>query len=175
LLDVSRLRAGRLTVHKAPEDLVEICRAIVESKKPTLTSHDVVLETELPSIIAEVDGDRIHQVIDNLVGNAIKYTDAGRITVHIGQGAPDGAIRIQVSDQGRGIAPRDRDALFTPFYRLRSAAESAVPGLGLGLYITRELVEAHDGTISIDEAPGGGARFTITLPPSESAASRLSA
>lgn len=175
LLDVSRLRAGRLTVHKAPEDLVEVCRAIVESKRPTLTTHEVVLEADPPSIIAEVDGDRIHQVIDNLVGNAIKYTDSGRITVRIGEAEPGGAIQIQVLDQGQGIAPRDRDALFTPFYRLRSASESAVPGLGLGLYITRELVEAHDGTIVIDEAPGGGARFTITLPPSVSPASRLSA
>ena len=164
LLDVSRLRAGRLTVHRAPGDLVELCRAIVEAKQATHDTHEVVLETSLPSVVAMIDADRIQQVIDNLVSNAIKYTEGGRITVRIVDAPERGAITIEVMDEGQGIPPAEREALFTPFHRLRAAAESAVPGLGLGLYITRELVQAHGGTIAVGDAPGGGARFTITLP-----------
>jgi len=175
LLDVSRLRAGRLQVRRERVDLVEICRAIVDSKRTTVDSHQIALETDLRSLPADMDGDRIHQVIDNLVGNAIKYTDAGTVTVRLEELTPGGDVRIRVSDQGHGISARERESLFTPFYRSRSANESAVPGLGLGLYICRELVEAHDGTITVDDAPGGGARFTVTLPRSLPASERLTA
>jgi signal transduction histidine kinase len=77
---------------------------------------------------------------------------------------PEDMIRITVSDEGQGIPARERESLFTAFYRARSANESAVPGLGLGLYIVRELVTAHDGTISVDESPSGGARFIVEIP-----------
>jgi signal transduction histidine kinase len=175
LLDVSRLRAGRLQVRRERVDLVDICRTIIESKRTTVDTHQFALETTLSSLAADVDGDRIHQVIDNLVGNAIKYTESGRITLRLEEVAPGGDVRIQVSDQGRGITAKDREALFTPFYRTRSASESAVPGLGLGLYICRELIQAHDGTITVDDAPGGGARFTIVLPRPVPASDRLTA
>jgi signal transduction histidine kinase len=145
-------------------DVVELCRSLVESKRASQTTHKVVLDTELTSLVARMDGDRVHQIIDNLVSNAIKYTDGGTITVGLDDVKEAGDIRITVSDEGRGIPPRERESLFTAFYRARSANESAVPGLGLGLYIVRELVRAHDGSIAIDEAPGGGARFIVELP-----------
>ena len=119
--------------------------------------------TEMNSLTANMDGDRVHQIVDNLVSNAIKYTDGGTITVGLAL-EPGDDIRISVSDEGRGIPAQERDSLFTAFYRARSANESAVPGLGLGLYIVRVLVLAHNGTISVDEAAGGGARFTVKLP-----------
>jgi PAS domain S-box-containing protein len=164
LLDVSRMRAGRLRVLREEVDVVELCRSLVESKRASQTTHKVVLDTELTSLVARMDGDRVHQIIDNLVSNAIKYTDGGTITVGLDDVKEAGDIRITVSDEGRGIPPRERESLFTAFYRARSANESAVPGLGLGLYIVRELVRAHDGSIAIDEAPGGGARFIVELP-----------
>lgn len=164
LLDVSRMRAGRLTVLQEEVDLVGVCQALVESRRASQSTHDIEFVTNAESICAQLDEDRIHQVLDNLIGNAIKYTEGGTVTLSLEDREPDGLIRIQVSDQGEGIAPRDRDSLFTAFYRARSANESAVPGLGLGLYIVRELVEAHNGVISADDAPGGGARFTIDLP-----------
>lgn len=163
LLDVSRMRAGRLRVLHEDVDLVELCRSLVESKQASQSTHEVVLETELNSLTANMDGDRVHQIVDNLVSNAIKYTDGGTITVGLAL-EPGDDIRISVSDEGHGIPAQERDSLFTAFYRARSANESAVPGLGLGLYIVRELVLAHNGTISVDEATGGGARFTVKLP-----------
>ncbi len=163
LLDVSRMRAGRLRVLREDVDIVELCRALVESKGATQSTHDVILDTDLTSLTARMDGDRVHQIVDNLVSNAIKYTDGGTVTVGLAL-QPDGDIQISVSDEGFGIPQRERESLFTAFYRARSANESAVPGLGLGLYIVRELVLAHDGTITVDEAATGGARFTVELP-----------
>ena len=167
LLDVSRMRAGRLRVLRENIDVVALCRSLVESRRAGQTTHKIVLETDLTALPARMDGDRVHQIIDNLVSNAIKYTDGGTVTVGLVDLKDSGDIRITVSDEGRGIPPRERESLFTAFYRARSANESAVPGLGLGLYIVRELVRAHDGSIAIDEAPSGGARFIIDLPKDE--------
>jgi PAS domain S-box-containing protein len=163
LLDVSRMRAGRLQVLREDVDVVDVARALVESRRASQTTHEIVLETELDSLHARLDGDRIHQVVDNLVNNAIKYTPGGTITVSLKLTDED-MIRVTVDDEGRGIPARERESLFTAFYRARSANESAVPGLGLGLYIVRELVTAHDGTIDIEESPAGGARFIVEIP-----------
>lgn len=163
LLDVSRMRAGRLRVLREPVDIVEICKSVVMSRRASQTTHAVELHTDLASLPADMDGDRIHQVIDNLVGNAIKYTDGGTVTVDL-HVTDDNEIQLSVSDEGHGIPARERDSLFTAFYRARTANESAVPGLGLGLYIVRELVLAHGGTINVDESAAGGARFNVTIP-----------
>lgn len=162
LLDVSRMRAGRLSVLHEDVDMVEIASAVVESRRTSQNSHEVVLKTDLKELPARGDQDRLMQVLDNLVGNAIKYTDGGK--VEVGLSADDEHITFAISDEGRGIPERDREALFSAFYRTRDANESAVPGLGLGLYIVRELVMAHDGEIFIDDSPSGGARFNIILP-----------
>jgi PAS domain S-box-containing protein len=162
LLDVSRMRAGRLSVLHEDVDLVEITAAVVESKRASQSTHILVLQTDLEELPVRMDRDRLMQVLDNLIGNAIKYTDGGTVTVNLS--ADDAHIHITITDEGRGIPERDREPLFNAFYRTRDANESAVPGLGLGLYIVRELILAHDGTVHIDEAPGGGARFNIELP-----------
>ncbi|CAN0349334.1 unnamed protein product, partial [Phaeothamnion confervicola] len=164
LLDVSRLRSGRLTIRPTAVDLVTICRSVVDSRQAGTTDHTIVLDTELETLPASLDGDRIFQVIDNLVGNAIKYTEGGTITVALTEQPFIHRAIVTVTDEGEGIPEAERDALFTPFFRARSAAESAVPGLGLGLYICRELIEAHGGTIALDSAESGGSRFTIALP-----------
>lgn len=163
LLDVSRMRAGRLQVLRENVDVVDLCASLVESRRASQSTHQIRLDTELETLPAMLDGDRIHQVVDNLVSNAIKYTDSGTITVGLAL-TEDENIRITVDDEGRGIPPPERESLFSAFYRARSANESAVPGLGLGLYIVRELVTAHDGTISVDESPAGGARFIVEIP-----------
>lgn len=162
LLDVSRMRAGRLSVLHEDVDLVEIATAVVESKRASQSTHNVLLKTDLPELPVRMDRDRLMQVLDNLIGNAIKYTDGGSVTVELS--ADDEQIHIAITDEGRGIPERDRETLFNAFYRTRDANESAVPGLGLGLYIVRELILAHNGEIHIDDAPGGGARFNIALP-----------
>jgi len=164
LLDVSRLRAGRLRIRRTDADLVAICRAVVDSRQTSSVDHQITFRTDREELWAKVDGDRIHQVIDNLVSNALKYTERGTVVLDLASDASGRSIVIEVRDEGNGIRATDRDHLFTPFYRARSASESAVPGLGLGLYICRELIEAHDGTIAVEDAPGGGATFRIVVP-----------
>jgi signal transduction histidine kinase len=111
------------------------------------------------------DADRLQQVIDNLIGNAIKYSPVGTtIAVDVGVDDVTGEATISVQDAGPGLAEDDRERVFTAFYRTRSATESRIGGLGLGLYICRELVNAHNGTISVENGDAGGAVFTVRLP-----------
>lgn len=164
LLDVSRLRAGRLHIRCSPVDLVQLCQSVVESRNATAAEHEVVLTSSVPELVLEIDDDRIHQVLDNLVGNAVKYAPGGLVTVGIAVEGTTGDVVLSVTDEGPGIPVPDQAQLFSPFYRSRSASESAVPGLGLGLYICRELIEAHGGTITVGASPGGGAIFSIRFP-----------
>ncbi|MBA3276126.1 MAG: GAF domain-containing protein [Chloroflexia bacterium] len=167
LLDVSRLRAGRLKIVRAPTDVVGICRSVVDSWNATSTRHEVKLVTDRETEEIQIDGDRIYQVLDNLVGNAVKYANDGPIVVAVGDASLAGtprAIGIDIIDEGPGIHANDRDAVFTPFFRARNASQSAVPGLGLGLYISNELIREHGGAITVSETATGGSCFAVTLP-----------
>jgi PAS domain S-box-containing protein len=167
LLDVSRLRAGRLKIRRTPTDIVPICQSVVDSWNAIATRHEIEMTAFRQALTVNVDGDRLHQVLDNLVGNAAKYANDGTISVLIEPGTLAGnstSVDISVVDSGPGIQANDRDAVFTPFYRTRVASLSAVPGLGLGLYISSELIQEHDGAITISETPSGGSRFTVSLP-----------
>jgi signal transduction histidine kinase len=165
LLDVSRLRVGRLAIRKSPVDLVAICRQVVHASQPLASHHQLAVQTIEPSLIGDWDGDRLHQVVDNLVSNAIKYSPGGgKVTISVRQDAAHNAAVVQVEDEGPGIRLEDREQIFTAFHRTADATASRVPGLGLGLFICHELVAAHGGTIGVGEAWGGGCVFTIRLP-----------
>jgi signal transduction histidine kinase len=168
LLDVSRLRAGGLEIRRAPVDLVALGRSIVDVRTASATNHRLVLTAAVETAWGNWDADRLHQVVENLVGNAIKYSpEGGTITLTIGVDDATGDAVVTVADEGPGIAPENRPQIFGAFFRAREAAESQIGGLGLGLYICHELVVAHGGTISVGEAPGGGAAFTVRLPRGE--------
>jgi PAS domain S-box-containing protein len=166
LLDVSRLRAGSLEIRPLPSDLVELTRDVIQVRSIGESSDRIQLVTKHESIRGEWDPDRIQQVIDNLVGNALKYSPpTGQVTVTVDVVADRAAI--SVADEGPGISEVDRQNIFGAFFRTSDATSSQAPGLGLGLYICRELVRAHDGTIEVVEAPGGGAEFRVLLPMTE--------
>lgn len=165
LLDVSRLRAGGLEIRRAPADIVAICREVVQSRMPAAPEHRLRFAADRAELVGNWDADRLHQVIDNLVGNAIKYTPAGghiTVEVELDEGADEAVIRV--CDDGPGIAPADRERIFTAFYRAKGTSQTGAGGLGLGLYICHELVAAHGGRISVSDAPSGGAAFTVRLP-----------
>lgn len=116
--------------------------------------------TDLPTL--EIDPDRLAQALGNIVSNAIKYTPPGG-RVSLSAGADDSEVWIRVRDSGPGIAPKEQERIFTPFYR--GSTGSRFPrGMGLGLSIARDLVAAHDGRIEVQSAPGAGSTFTIRLP-----------
>lgn len=165
LLDVSRLKSGSLEIRNAPTDLLELCREVVRDRSTTSPGCRVILEATGQSIVGDWDSDRLYQVIDNLVGNAAKYSPPdGTITLRVGEEARSGEAVFSVSDEGPGIHGEDRERVFSAFYRTRDAASSQIAGLGLGLFICHELVVAHGGVIEVGESQSGGAAFTVRLP-----------
>jgi signal transduction histidine kinase len=165
LLDVSRLKSGTLDIRPEPTDLVEVTEDVVSSRQASAPGRHVALAYRGGPLVGEWDQDRLHQIIDNLVGNAIKYSPEGsQVTVELANDSRRGQVSIVVRDQGPGIPAEDRERIFSAFFRTREATEGQIAGLGLGLYIVSELVAAHGGTISVGENPGGGSAFRVTLP-----------
>ena len=165
LLDVSRLKSGTLDIRPEPTDIVMVAEDVVASRQASAPGHRVVLHTHGSAVIGDWDEDRVHQIIDNLVGNAIKYSPDGKtITVDVDHDSRRGQAVLTVRDQGPGIPEGDRERIFSAFYRTREATDGQIAGLGLGLYIVSELVAAHGGTISVGENPGGGSAFRVALP-----------
>ncbi|MCA1840335.1 MAG: ATP-binding protein [Actinomycetota bacterium] len=164
LLDFSRLEAGRLQLRRQRIAIPDIAHRVIDRIQPRAEAHK--LTTEFPDDFPETfaDPDKVEQVLTNLVENAVKYTDSGEVKV---SGAWDDAtVSIWVSDQGDGIPLEHRSQVFGKFFRRGERAGNPT-GTGLGLYISKGLLEAHGGRIWVDEAPGGGAVFTFTLPRSE--------
>ena len=161
MLDVSRIRSGKLSIRPAWTELSELLARIVGD----LTAQAAAAGTTIALIANEPakgmwDEFRIEQVIVNLLTNAIRYGQKKPIEVSLVTTA--GSARIYVKDQGAGISTEDQQRIFEPFER---GTRSDLPaGLGLGLYISRQLVEAHHGTISVQSRPGSGTVFTVSLP-----------
>lgn len=165
LLDVSRLEEGRLLLSKRLTPVASIASRVVDHLRTTAPNH--VLELRFPKDLPDVDidPDKVEQVFTNLVENAIRYTDSGKVVL---SGSYDGsAIIIGVADQGAGIPLEDRQSVFRKFFRRAEPGPGGAPppsGSGLGLYICKGLVEAHGGKIWVEEAAGGGTVFAFTLP-----------
>ena len=165
LLDVARIASGKLSVQVTSVDLYSIVAAALEAIRPAVDAKHLQLEALLDRRKTTVEGDpvRLHQILNNLLTNAIKFTpDGGRITVELAQVGP--AARITVSDTGRGIAPDFVPRVFERFHQAEAASQPH-DGLGLGLGIVRYLVERHGGTIAAaSPGLGQGATFSVTLP-----------
>jgi signal transduction histidine kinase len=160
-LDARLIEEGQFALRREPFDLGALVREQAELTLAHDESHE--LHLELPREPIEVDGDRsrLAQVVGNVLSNAVKYSpDGGLITV--GAAADAGVARVWVADEGTGIAPEHRTQLFEPFYR-GDAAAAGIPGTGLGLAVSRRIVEAHDGRIGFDPLDRG-TRFWFDLP-----------
>ena len=161
MLDVSRLRTGNLAIAPAPFDLAESARAMVEAMQEQARQKGVAITLEAPdSLPLEGDEFRIEQVINNLLTNALRYGQGKPVAVTVT--AADGEARVSVRDQGMGIAPEDQERIFEQFERTDGAAQ--VAGLGMGLYIARQIAQAHGGQLRVHSRPGEGAEFVLSLP-----------
>jgi signal transduction histidine kinase len=160
LTDDIQVASGRFSVHKGRVELGELVRRLVRTQGNSFTSHEMVIEAE--ECVVSGDADRIERVVTNLLSNAVKYSPPHtRITVRVRK--KRASALLSVSDQGPGIAKEDLGVLFQPFGRGRSA-HTLAEGTGIGLYVVKQIVEAHDGRIDVQSEPGKGATFTITLP-----------
>ncbi|HYI15151.1 MAG TPA: ATP-binding protein, partial [Thermomicrobiales bacterium] len=164
LLDVARMAAGRLDLQFEPVDLGQLAQLAVRQAQATTSRHTIRVEIAEQPIVHDWDGDRIRQVLLNLLTNAIKYSpDGGDIVVRVEDDLAERQACISVRDNGMGIAPEVLPRLFNRFFRAEESL-TAGEGLGLGLYISRSLATAHGGRISVESHPGVGSTFTVTLP-----------
>lgn len=151
-------------VHPHRTDLAGVVEASLGSARAHAETSKVTLLMNVPAPLwAHVDPLRIGQAIDNLISNAIKYSPDGG-TVTVSARAEDGLILLQVEDAGMGMTTADTAKVFTRFYRSPAALEADIPGVGLGLSITKTIVERHGGAISCVSRPGEGSTFTVSLP-----------
>ena len=162
LLNVSQIKAGRLDFRYEPTDLVELTKRVVEQiAAPEITPQEVRVEAP-DSLTVDCDRFRIEQVIINLLTNALKYGDGKPIRVAVEATADGTAAVIKVTDQGMGIEPDHQARIFERFQR--AVSHKNISGLGLGLYIAKQIVDAHDGRITVQSVRGQGSTFTVELP-----------
>ena len=167
ILDGSKIESGQMTVSSEPLDLHEKITSIGRLLQPLAQQKNVVLETEVdPALPAAILGDRLRlrQVMQNLIGNAIKFTENGKVTVAVKVVEDARAVELSVTDTGIGIAPENLERIFESFTQADATVARRYGGSGLGLAITRQLVELMGGRISVASTLGQGSTFTVTLP-----------
>jgi two-component system sensor histidine kinase KdpD len=162
LLDLSRIEAGAVRPQRAWYDVRELLETMVSRLARTIPGHRLTIETAPDVGEARFDYVQIGQVLANLIENAAKFAPPNT-EIRVSARRLDGVIEIAVEDAGPGIPPDERERIFEPFYR-RGQTGERTPGSGLGLTISRGLIEAHRGSISVGDAPGGGARVAFRLP-----------
>ncbi|HZY44270.1 MAG TPA: ATP-binding protein, partial [Anaerolineae bacterium] len=163
LLDASRLQAGALKLNVGDVALNQLAAHVVEKLQVQAPSHQLAIDfpADFPSVPA--DADRIEQVLNNLINNAVKYSTAGTSIRVSGRVQPREVI-ITVADQGVGIPPEEQAHIFDQFYRVDNALTRRTQGSGLGLYLTKAVVEAHHGRIWLESTPNNGSAFSFALP-----------
>lgn len=161
LLDVSRISAGKLNLNREELDASEVVKEVVERYQPQLQSVKCEVRLQLvPSLPASLDRLRFEQVVINLLTNSMKYA-AGK-PIHVSLAKESGALVLKVVDQGMGISVEDQKRIFGRFERVFSTDHYG--GLGLGLFIVNQIVNAHGGSIAVESEAGRGASFTVRIP-----------
>lgn len=165
LLFTAQVESGRFPLERRDADVAELVRSAVASSGPHAQREGIEIIAEVPDhpVRLSIDSGRIGQAIDNLLSNAIKFTGPrGRVTASVR--ARDGGVELAVRDTGVGIPEDEQGMLFTRFFRASTATQNAVPGVGLGLTITRAIVLAHGGTMDVTSREGVGTEFRMLLP-----------
>lgn len=164
LLDLSRLEAGRLDLAREPLDLRQIIEQVRQDVAPQAATKGLTLTIRIPSRLPRLLGDaeRVRQILLNLVGNAVKFTECGGITIRVAA-RPDG-VAVAVADSGIGIAPEALPTIFEEFRQLDTSLTRRHGGAGLGLAIARKLAEQMGGQLTVESTPGVGSTFTLWLP-----------
>jgi signal transduction histidine kinase len=169
LQDLALADEGQLRLRYCPTDMGVLAEQAVAVFRPRMEAKGVTCVLRLPEALplAELDAERVGQVLRNLLNNALTHTPAGgSVTVEVRERDEDAgpALELSVEDTGAGIAPEDLPLIFERFYRADRSRNRATGGAGLGLTIVRRLVEAHGGEVTVSSTLGVGSRFTFTVP-----------
>jgi K+-sensing histidine kinase KdpD len=170
-VDFSKIEAGQLNLAISPFSIMDVIQGVAASTQPLATEKNLSLKVTVPADLPGALGDerRITQVLINLVGNAIKFTDAGEIQIEAA--AVYGELVVSVSDTGPGISEADRENIFEEFRQADGSIAKRKGGTGLGLAIAKRIVELHGGKIWVESEIGKGSTFSFTLPKRSSAPS----
>ena len=166
VLDFSRIEAGKLDLVPAPFALLPLVEETVELLAPRAHGKGIAISSfvdeRLPAFVLG-DVSRLRQVLLNLAGNAVKFTETGGVTIIVEPGISDSTVRFSVRDTGIGLAPDDQARIFLDFEQADASSSRKFGGTGLGLAISRRIVERMEGTLGVDSAPGHGATFSFTV------------
>ena len=171
ILDLSKIEAGKMAMDLGPCHLPSMVADVASMMRPRAEQHRNTLEVRYTGPLPETihtDGNRLRQVIVNLVGNAVKFTENGSIRIGVSflpqwrSGQP--AVSVEVTDTGIGIRQEALACLFEPFTQAESSTTRKYGGTGLGLAISRQIVTALGGELTVESAPGEGSTFTVTIP-----------
>jgi signal transduction histidine kinase len=166
LMQASRLEPGALKLHPDRVDSVALVASCIECLKPTAEVKQIEITSEVPPETPDVLGDSqyLQQVFLNLMGNAIKFSDPGsKVWVRVSRNSKQDELIFRIVDNGPGILDEDQVKLFSKYYRAPSVRDH-LDGVGLGLSITKNIVEAHNGTVWVESQVGHGSTFSFTLP-----------
>ena len=163
LLDVARIQSGKLAIDKSSIDLAQVLTAVVDELQISAKEKGISLKTSLTGgpYIVLADSKRLHQALTNVISNSIKYTKEGQIDVGIEEKGD--AYELRVKDTGMGISAAEQHKLFAPFYRVESNDVSTITGTGLGMWITKQLIELMGATIDVESIKGVGTHIVVTL------------
>ncbi|NQD36115.1 hypothetical protein HPT27_03700 [Permianibacter sp. IMCC34836] len=164
ILDFSRLRADKLTLNRKPLMMAAAARDVVQLLRPMASSKGLILHSAIPDDLPLVlaDEDRVKQILHNLIGNSLKFTEIGTVIVNAER--TDGMVTIRVKDTGIGIPPDRLSRIFEPFEQVDGSSGRRYGGAGLGLSIARQLVEAHGGMLTVESEYQKGSTFSFSLP-----------
>lgn len=163
LLDLSRIQMGRLGIEHIPVDIRELTERIVERTRMTLDQHTLELYSVEQPLMVQGDELRLEQVLQNLIQNAIKYSPEGDM-IRIQVGRREQTAHIVVTDQGIGIPAEALPRLFRRFYRAQNVDPKRISGMGIGLFLVKEIVTLHGGEVHVESQEGVGSTFTVSLP-----------
>ena len=165
-LDISVIESGKLELKLSKGSIKSLIEEQIETSQFLADKKNITIQASLDDTSEMFfDKFRISQVLDNIIGNAIKYSPRGS-TIHIMLDEMDGHIRVRVRDEGPGISEEDQTKLFQEYHRLKSQPTGGEKSTGLGLAITKKIVDYHKGRIEIESQPGKGSTFILTFPAS---------
>jgi len=161
-LDLSRMESGKLQIKVSEFDVNQlVAESIAEAS--LLNPGRVIKFKPNGKLMVSADSEKIGQVMDNFLSNALKYSDK-ESPIIVSAVNKDGSTKVQVADEGIGIKHKDQERLFQRFYRVESDKMKNISGFGIGLYLSREIMQRHKGTIGVESEEGKGATFYFTLP-----------